>query len=95
MADVSAHGFWKQGITAMSDIRIINLDMGSYLCMTLEKAIAKGEKENNDLYLQSYLVSSSNFTPMLYSADRITVVEAMAAQKILIALLSYKLKREY
>ena len=33
-ADVSAHGFWKRGTTAMFDIRIVNLDAGSYLRMT-------------------------------------------------------------
>ena len=43
-ADVSAHGFWKWGTTAMFDIRIVNLDSGSYLRMTLEKALAKAEK---------------------------------------------------
>ena len=32
---------------------------------------------------------------MAYSADRITGAEALAAQKILAALLSYKLKQEY
>ena len=41
MADVSAHGFWKQGTTAMFGIRIFNLDAGSYLRMTPEKALAK------------------------------------------------------
>ena len=35
------------------------------------------------------------FTPMVYSADGITGAEALAAQKRLAALLSYKLKREY
>ena len=40
-ADVSAHGFWKRGTTAMFDIRIVNLDGGSYLRMTPEKALAK------------------------------------------------------
>ena len=35
-ADVSAHGFWKRGTTAMFDIRIFNLDS--------EKALAKAEK---------------------------------------------------
>ena len=52
-ADVSAHGFWKRGTTAMFDIRIVNLDAGSYLNMTPEKALAKADKEKNYLYLQS------------------------------------------
>ena len=38
-AEVSAHGFWKQGTTAMFDIRIVNLDAASYLRMTPEKAL--------------------------------------------------------
>ena len=40
-ADVSAHGFWKRRTIAMFDIRIVNLDAGSYLSMTPEKALAK------------------------------------------------------
>ena len=36
MADVSAHGFWKRGTTVMFDIRVVNLDAGSYLHMSLE-----------------------------------------------------------
>ena len=39
--DVSDHGFWKQGTTAMFSIRIVNLDAGSYLRMMPEKALAK------------------------------------------------------
>ena len=53
--DVSSHGFWKRGTTVMFDIRIINLDAGSYLRMTPEKALSKSEKEKNDLYLQACL----------------------------------------
>ena len=51
--DVSDHSFWKRGTTAMFDIGIVNLDSGSYLCMTPEKALAKAEKEKKYLYLQA------------------------------------------
>ena len=43
-ADVSAHVFLKQGTTAMFDIIILNLNAGSYLRMTPEKALASSEK---------------------------------------------------
>ena len=75
-ADVRAHGFWKRGTTAMFDIRIVNLDVGSYLRMTPEKALAKAEKEKKDLYLQAGLERRSTFTPMVYSADVIPGAEA-------------------
>ena len=52
-ADVSAHGLWKWGTTAMFGVRIVNLDAGSYLRMTLEKALAKLEKEKKNLYIQA------------------------------------------
>ena len=39
--DVSAQGFWKRGTAAMFDIIIFNLDTGSYLRMTPEKALSK------------------------------------------------------
>ena len=77
----------------MFDIRIINLDVGSYLCMTPEKALSKAEKENKDLYPQSCLERRRTFTPMVYSTDGIPGAEALAAQKRLAALLKYKLKR--
>ena len=63
--------------------------------MTPEKAHAKVEKENNYLYLQDCLECRRTFTPMFYSTDRIPGAEALAAQKRLAALLSYKLKQEY
>ena len=49
----------------MFDIRIVNLDGGSYLHMTPEKALAEAEKEKKDLYLQACLERRSNFTPMV------------------------------
>ena len=79
----------------MFDIRIVNLNAGSYLCMTPEKALANVEKEKKDFYLQACLKRRRTFTPMFYSAYGIPGEEASAAQKRLVALLSYKLKREY
>ena len=92
--DVSANGFWKGGTTAMFDIKIANLDAGSYLRMTLEKALAKAEKEKNDLYLQACLDRRRTFTPMVYSMDGIPRAEALTAQNRSAALLSYNLKQE-
>ena len=79
----------------MFDIRIVNLDAGSYLRMTPEKALAKTENEKKDLYLQACLDLRRTFTPMVYSADGIPRAVALAAQKRLTTLLSYKLKLEY
>ena len=79
----------------MFDIQNVNLDAGSYLHMTPEKAFAKAEKENKDLYLQACLERRRNFTLMVYSTDRIPGAEVLAAQKRLATLISYKLKREY
>ena len=93
--DVSTRGFWKRRITAMFEIRIFNLDAGSYLHITPEKYLAKAEKEKKDFYLQAFLECRWNFTPMVYSANRITRAEALAAQNKLAALIIYKLKREY
>ena len=79
----------------MFDIRIVNLDERSYLCMTPDRALEKLEKEKKYLYLQACLESRRTFTPMVYSADIIPGAEAMASHKILTPLLSYKLKQEY
>ena len=49
----------------MFGIRITNLDTGSYLCITPENALAKGEKEKKDLYLQDFLERRKTFTPMV------------------------------
>ena len=79
----------------MFDNRIFNLNAGSYLHTIPEKALAKAEKENKDLYLQDCLGRRSTFTPMVYSAEGIPRVEALAAQNRLAALLRYNLKQEY
>ena len=63
--------------------------------MTPERALAKVDKEKKDLYLQACLERRRNFTPIVYSVDRIPGLEDLAAQNRLAALLSYKLNWEY
>ena len=48
-ANVIPQGFWKRGTTVMFDIRNFNLNVGSYLRMIPEKALANAEKEKEDL----------------------------------------------
>ena len=79
----------------MFDIQNFNLNAVSYMRMTMEKTLAKAKKKKEDLYLQYFLERRRNFTPMVYSVDRITGAEALAAQKIFSTLLGYKLKWEY
>ena len=38
----------------MFDIIIVNLDAGSYLRITLEKALEKADKDTKDLYLHTF-----------------------------------------
>ena len=64
-ANIRTHGFWKRGTTATFDILIVDLNAGSYLHMTPEKALANAEKENKDLYLQACLERRQTFTPMV------------------------------
>ena len=63
----------------MFDIRIVNVDTGSYLRMTPEKALAKEEKEKKDLYLQACLERRRTFNPMVDSASGIPGAEELAA----------------
>ena len=60
----------------MFDIIIFKHDVGSYLRMTPENALAKAEKEKKDLYLQDCLERRQNFSPMVYSTDVIPGEEA-------------------
>ena len=53
--DVSVHGFWKWGTTALFDMRIVNLDAGSFLRQMPAKALATAEKKKKGNYLQPCL----------------------------------------
>ena len=78
----------------MFDIIIINFDAGSYLRMTPKKSLANSDKDQKELYLQACLDYMRSFTPMVYSADKIIVLEDQSAQKKLATLLSFNLNQE-
>ena len=46
--NVGAFGLCRRGTTAPFDVFIVNLDAGSYLCLTPDKALEKAEKETKD-----------------------------------------------
>ena len=93
--DVSVHGFWKWGTTALFDMRIFNLDAVSYLRQTSAKALETADKKKKDKYLQPCLERRHSFTPMVHSADGITGTYSVVVQRHLALLLSKNLKREY
>ena len=93
--DVSNHGLWKWGTYDLFDMQIINLDAGSYLRQTYEKAPTTAEKGKKGKYFQTCLERRRTFTPMVYSEDGITGTEDVAAHRRLASLLSNKTKQEY
>ena len=46
--DVSTNGFWKRVTTMMFDVQIIDINAGSYLCITPKKALGKVKKKNKE-----------------------------------------------
>ena len=52
-ADVSARGIWKRRTTAMFGILIMNINTGSYLCMTLKNDLANAEKDKKNKCVQA------------------------------------------
>ena len=79
-ADVSVHGFWKWGTTALLDMKIVSLYAGSYLRQTSTKSLETAEKEKKYKYFQPCLGRRRSFTPVVYSTDGIPGTEAVAAQ---------------
>jgi hypothetical protein len=65
------------------DIRIANVDSGSYLTLTPEKVLCRQEmeKKKKKKYLQACLDQRRNFTPFVSSTDRLMGREATALVK--------------
>eukprot|EP00978_Attheya_sp_CCMP212_P037221 scaffold174009_cov63-Attheya_sp.AAC.1 len=75
------HGIWEQQIHCVVDIRMANVDLGSYLTSTPEKVLSRQEMEKKKKYLQACLDKRRNFTPFVSSTDRLMGREATAFVK--------------
>jgi len=93
--DVSAHGFWRRGTTAIFDVRIADTDAPGYRGQDPKKILARHEKEKKDKYLDACLERRRQFTPLVYSVDGLMGDEARAASKRLASHLANKWKRAY
>ncbi|MGL4997609.1 MAG: hypothetical protein ACRC5T_01270, partial [Cetobacterium sp.] len=93
--DVSAHGFWKRGTTAIFDVRITDTDAPSYRGMAPKKVLARHEREKKGKYSSLCLENRRHFTPLVFSVDGLSGTEATAAMQRLSAKLATKWGRTY
>lgn len=80
--DVSAHGFWSRGTTAIFDIRVTDTDAAaSNRHLDPLKVLRRQEREKKDKYQEACLQAHQHFTPLVFSVDGLEGKEAMAARK--------------
>ena len=93
--DIGVHGFWKCGVSAIFDIRITDTDAKSYRGMDPHKVLKSQEREKKKTYSDACRNRYRHFTPLVFSVDGLSGVEATATIKRVAALLSTKWKRAY
>ena len=93
--DVSAHGFWSRGTTAIFDIRVTDTDASSYRNSDPVKVLKKQERDKKDKYGDACTEAHMHFTPLVFSVDGLEGSEAQAARKRLASRLAAKWNRNY
>ena len=93
--DVSVHGFWSRGMTAIFDIWVTDTDSALYWSTAPSKVLKRKEGEKKDKYGEACLAAHQHFTPLVYSVDGMEGGEAIAAQKRLASRLAAKWNRNY
>ncbi len=79
--DISANHFWRNGTTAIFDIRVTDTDGPSYRDKDPAKVLKKQEDEKKGKYLDACREAQLHFTPMVFSIDGMEGKEAEAARK--------------
>jgi hypothetical protein len=93
--DVSAHGFWSRGTSAIFDIRVTDTECPSQRGMESKVILSRHEEEKKKKYLEHCVRQRKHFTPLVFSVDGLMGVECDAARKRLASLLATKWKRTY
>ena len=93
--DVSAHGLYKRGQSAVMDICVTDTDANSYKQTSSEKVLEKAAKRKKDKYLDACLERRRSFVPLVYSVDGMACKEARAWEKRVASLLASKMDRPY
>ncbi len=93
--DVGAHGFWKQGRTAIFDVQVCNTDTKSYGNRESKKVLEGAARRKKEKYEEACLGRHQDFTPMIYSVDGMADKHARAAEKRIAGLLAAKWTRQY
>ena len=93
--DVSARSFWTPRRKAIFDVRITDTDAPSYGNRAAAKILAAAEKEKEEKYGEACRENQQDFTPLVYSVDRMPGVKARATERRLAQLLAAKWERHY
>ncbi len=93
--DVGAHGFWKQGRTAIFDIQVCNTDAKSYGNHESKNVLEGAARRKKDKYEVACLERHRDFTPMIYSVNGMANKHARATEKRIAGLLAAKWTRQY
>ncbi len=93
--DVGAHGFWKQGRTAIFDVQVCDTDAKSYGNRKSKKVLEGAARRKKDKYEEACLERRRDFTPMIYSVDGMADKHACAAERRIAGMLAAKWTRQY
>ncbi len=88
--DVGAHGFWKQGRTAIFDVQVCDTDAKSYGNCESKKVLEGAARRKKDKYEEACLEWHQDFTPMIYSVDGMANKHARTAERQIAGLLAAK-----
>jgi hypothetical protein len=93
--DVSVHGFWRRGTTAVFDVRVTDTDQPSNRGVDPVKVLKRHETEKKKKYNALCIARRKTFTPLVFSVDGMRGPECSAASKRLAAHLAAKWKQSY